>query len=118
MAGRAAEEILLDGDHTQGAHGDLEMSTHLATAMVARYGMGSRMISRSEDRMLMDGPVGQEVDREVATLIEDGLDRARTLLATRRPLLERVAEELLDEETLSIEDLRALRFQDELGHRS
>ena len=39
MAGRAAEEILLDGEHTQGAAGDLQAATHLAQAMVTQYGM-------------------------------------------------------------------------------
>ncbi len=114
MAGRAAEELLLDGDHTQGAHGDLEMSTGLATAMVARYGMGERMISRSDERLMMNGPVGQEVDREVAGIIENALASARALLVERRTLLEMVAGELLEEETLSLEDLKALRFKDEL----
>ena len=117
MAGRAAEELLLDGDHTQGAHGDLEMSTGLATAMVARYGMGERMISRSDERLMMNGPVGQEVDREVAEIIENALATARTLLVEHRTLLAMVAEELLEEETLSLEDLKALRFKDELARK-
>jgi len=39
LAGCAAEEILLDGEFTQGAAGDLDSATELATAMATRYGM-------------------------------------------------------------------------------
>lgn len=111
MAGRAAEEILLDGDHTQGAHGDLEMSTQLATTMVARWGMGERMLSRREDQLLMDGPARQATDREVAGLIEGALRRTRSLLEDNRNLLESVAEQLLEEENLSLADLRLIEEQ-------
>lgn len=41
MAGRAAEELLLDGDFTQGASGDLASATSLATRMVTEWGMSS-----------------------------------------------------------------------------
>jgi len=59
LAGRAAEELLLEGDYTQGAHGDLAMATQLATGMIARYGMGRRLVSRSDEKLVFDGPVGQ-----------------------------------------------------------
>jgi len=109
MAGRVAEEILLDGDHTQGAHGDLEMSTRLATLMVTRYGMGERLISRGEEQLMMDGPARVETDREVASLIEGARSTVGGLLSRNRALLEAVAAELMEEETLSYKDLVAIR---------
>ena len=42
MAGRVGEEMLLDGEFTQGPSSDLERATALASAMVTRYGMSRR----------------------------------------------------------------------------
>lgn len=108
LSGRAAEEILLGGDYTQGAHGDLSMATRLATEMVARYGMGRRLVSRSEEKLVFDGPVGQEIDDEVDGVLNGSLDQARKLLHERRALLDAVATELLERENLDLEDLRRL----------
>jgi cell division protease FtsH len=111
LSGRAAEEVLLDGDHTQGAHGDLQMSTQLATEMIARYGMGKRLVSRSADRLAMDGPVSQEVDDEVDDLLRDSLEQSRQLMRRNTELLRAVAEALLELENLSLADLRLLASQ-------
>jgi cell division protease FtsH len=105
---RGAEEIILGGDYTQGAHGDLSMATRLATEMVARYGMGRRLVSRSEEKLVFDGPVGQEIDDEVDGVLNGSLDQARKLLRERRALLDAVATELLERENLDLEDLRRL----------
>ena len=111
MAGRAAEELLLDGDYTQGAHGDLATSTQLATTMIARYGMGARMLTRDEDQLMMDGPARQEIDQEAAALIEGALGRTRELLGRNREFLQAVAEELLEEENLALSDLQRIRTE-------
>ena len=111
LSGRAAEEVLLDGDHTQGAHGDLQMSTQLATEMIARYGMGKHLVSRSADRLSMDGPVSQEIDAEVDDLLRDSLEQSRQLMRRNTELLRAVAEALLDLENLSLADLRLLASQ-------
>lgn len=108
LSGRAAEEILLDGDYTQGAHGDLSMATRLATEMIARYGMGQRLVSRSEEKLVFDGPVSQEVDEEVDTMLNRSLNQARELLTARRGLLDAVARDLLEKENLDLADLQEL----------
>lgn len=108
LSGRAAEEILLEGDYTQGAHGDLSMATALATGMIARYGMGRRLVSRSEEKLVFDGPVSQEVDEEVDDVLNRSLDQARELLTSRRAFVEAVARELLERENLDLEDLKVL----------
>jgi cell division protease FtsH len=107
MAGRAGEEILLGGDHTQGAHGDLASASALARAMVAEYGMGSRLVSLSAG-MLAPGDA-EQVNAEAATMLETALVRARSLLAAHADLLAAVAEGLLDAETLRADELLALR---------
>lgn len=108
LGGRAAEEILLDGDFTQGAHNDLAVATALATEMVAHYGMGEKLISRQEEKLVFDGPVGQEIDREVNGLLTDALKTAKQTLLTNRALLKIVAEELIERENLTLADLQTL----------
>lgn len=111
LSGRAAEELLLDGDYTQGAHGDLSMATRLATEMIARYGMGDRLVSRSDEKLVFDGPVSQEIDEEVDRMLVASLDAARGLLRERSRFLEVVANELLDKENLDLTDLRRLETE-------
>jgi cell division protease FtsH len=108
MGGRAAEELLLNGDFTQGAHGDLSSATQLATEMVSRYGMGSKMIVRGE-RM----PIGGDpVEDEVAEMIAGALHQARDVLRAHRRLVEGLAALLLEEETVSKQ--RMLTLAEEL----
>jgi cell division protease FtsH len=109
LAGRAAEEMLLDGDFTQGAHGDLESATQLATEMIARYGMGRHLVARSGERLMLDGPVGEQVDAEVSEILTASLENARGLLREHETLLRQVVEALLEYETLRLDDLVALR---------
>lgn len=108
MAGRAAEEQLLDGDYTQGAHGDLQAATQLATQMVAAFGMGEVPLARNEERLRLDGPTADAVDREAAELIEQSLVQARALLDAEQQLLAATADALQRQETLRLEQLRAL----------
>jgi len=111
LAGRAAEEMLLDGDYTQGAHGDLGMATQLATEMVARYGMGESLVSRGEEKLAFDGPVGLAIDGEVDELLKSSLETARRWLRGRRALVEAVAAELLERENIDLDDLRRLEAE-------
>lgn len=108
MSGRAGEEILLNGDYSQGAAGDLQSATSLATMMVTRWGMGRQLTSR-EMPVLKSGD--DPVDSEVAEMLEEALAHARRLLREHRLLLETVATELLERETLDAADLAALRAQ-------
>jgi cell division protease FtsH len=109
MAGRAAEELLLDGDHTQGAAGDVASATDIATAMVTQYGMSSLGLARLSPDQLVSGPLAERVHLTINGLLDDALERARALLAEHEPLLRAVAEELLLEETLHLADV--LRLQ-------
>jgi cell division protease FtsH len=104
MGGRAAEKILLGGDFTQGAHGDLQSATVLATEMVARYGMGRRLVSVD----LIPGSTGSDViNEEAAELIAVAAGQSDRLLTKNRALVEAIAEALLESETLDEEQLLA-----------
>ena len=104
LAGRAAEEILLDGEFTQGAYGDLQSATELATSMATRYGMTrlGYQVRRS----------GSTPEKDVRDVVEELLRHAHTnatkLLGEHKTFLGAVAAELLAEETLTLADVHAI----------
>jgi len=109
MAGRAAEEILLDGEHTQGAAGDLQAATQLAQAMVTQYGMTDFGYAQLDAETLrVGGEVAVLAHRAIDGLIRDAHGRAVELLDAHRGLLEELAAALLDEETLDTGRIREL----------
>ncbi|MHA3947573.1 ATP-dependent metallopeptidase FtsH/Yme1/Tma family protein [Cellulomonas bogoriensis] len=102
LAGRAAEERLLDGEHTQGASSDLHSATNLATAMVTRYGMTDFGYAHVDDETLrLGGAVAAEAHARVDTLLREAHTQATSLLEAHHPLLEAMAAALMVEETLS-----------------
>ena len=107
MAGRAAEEILLDGEFTQGAAGDLQSATDLATSMATRYGM-TRLGYQFR-------PGGSSPAQEVSEVVEELLGEAHTaatkLLGEHKLFLAAVAAELLAEDTLALADVHQIATQ-------
>jgi cell division protease FtsH len=102
MAGRAAEERLMDGEHTQGAMGDLQHATNLATAMVTKYGMTDFGYAQlDEETMRVGGQVAAQAHARIDGLLREAHADATALLAANGPVLEALAEALLLEETLS-----------------
>jgi cell division protease FtsH len=114
LAGRAGEEILLDGDFTDGATGDIANATDLARRMVTQAGMSALGLAAVSPDYAGSG-LAERVHTEVDTILRDGLARARALLAAHRPLLEVVVAELLAEETIDLGRMRALRAAVEPG---
>ena len=111
LAGRAAEERLLDGDFTQGASGDLKAATDLATAMITDYGMSDMGLASLSAERLSAGTTLDDVNAEVNRLLDVALADARTLLDDNAALLEAAAAALLDAETLSLGDLERIRAE-------
>jgi cell division protease FtsH len=109
LAGRAAEERLLGGEHTQGATGDLQSATRLATAMVTEYGMTDFGFAQLDaDTLRVGGQVAAQAHTHVAQLLADAHQRATDLLASNAGALEALATALLAEETLSGAAVREL----------
>jgi cell division protease FtsH len=104
MAGRAAEEILLDGEFTQGAAGDLQSATELATSMATRYGMTSLGY---QVRRGGSAPA-QDVSDVVDELLLGAHTAATKLLGEHKIFLRAVADELLAEETLTLADVHQI----------
>ena len=114
LGGRAGEEILLDGDFTQGASDDIAKATDLAQHMVAKWGMSNLGLAAVGPEHA-GSTVLERVHQETDTLVTDALARARALLAAHRPLVEVVVAELLAEETIDLDRLRELRATVEPG---
>src|SRR5207244_7114479 len=106
LAGRAAEEILLDGDFTQGASSDIANATALAQRMVAEWGMSSLGLAAVGPEHAGSGLL-ERVHAEADGLMTDALARARAVLAEHRPLLGAVVADLLADEASDAHRMRA-----------
>ena len=111
MGGRAAEELLLDGEYTQGAHGDLDSASRRALAMVTKYGMSRHgYLLVDDDTIRMGGDVAVEVRAVAEELLSEAHEEAFALLSTHRGLLDAVAEALLEAENLTLSQLQEIRW--------
>ena len=108
MAGRAAEELLLGDDFTQGGAQDFRAATDLARRMVTEYGMGSIGPGYVPPEETHIGVLAERVHDATEELLDEALSTARSLLGPARATIERVVERLLDEETLDTATLVAL----------
>ncbi|MBB2168970.1 ATP-dependent metallopeptidase FtsH/Yme1/Tma family protein [Gluconacetobacter aggeris] len=121
MGGRAAEEIIFGADNvSNGASGDIKMATDLARRMVSEWGMSDKlgMIAYGDNgqEVFLGHSVTQnknvseetvrEIDDEIKSLIDSAYARARTLLIEHVEDLHRLANALLEYETLSGEEIR------------
>jgi cell division protease FtsH len=113
LAGRTAEQFLL-GTVSSGADDDIRQATHLARAMVARWGMSESVgpvdLRDSESHPFLGREIAQPrhfsehsaqaVDEAVHDLLQQAEARARKLIELRREALERLIAELEEHETL------------------
>ena len=121
MGGRAAEEIVF-GDITTGASADIQHLTAIARHMVCVYGMSEKLGTVKvgdfsiHPHLRIDGPqpdqlapeTAREIDLEVRRLVNTALDAARECLRTHKDQLDKLAEALLERETLSIDEIKVL----------
>jgi len=121
LGGRVAESMVFDEIHT-GASNDLERATSIARDMVTEYGMSERLgplklghrhgnpfLGRDlmEDRNYSE-EVAKAIDEEIRSIIDGCYQRARQLLEEKRELMDRMAEVLLERETLDRAEFLAL----------
>ena len=116
--GRAAEEVVF-GQVTTGASNDIEQATKLARAMITRYGMSDEfgMVAMETvsnqylggDTTLACSPdTATAIDRQVVDVVRAQHDKAVSLLKNNMASLNRVAEYLYREETITGEQFMAL----------
>src|SRR5207253_7146261 len=106
LAGRAAEQVIF-GRVTNGAASDLEKATSIARAMVFEWGMSEFVTSRTmrADNYALSEETKRLRDSEQARLTDHAYGEAVRLLSKHRPALDRVAQSLLEKETLAREEL-------------
>ena len=118
MGGRIAEEIVFK-DPTTGASNDFEKATNIARTMVTKYGMSSKVGAISLGGGNAEPFLGRElathrdwsnemaeqVDNEVRQILDTAMDEAHKALTTNRTILDRLAKELLEKETLNQEEI-------------
>ena len=111
VGGRAAEEIVFD-TVTTGAANDIEKATNIARSMVTQYGMSKKFgligLESVESRYL-DGHTVMNcsdetatfIDEEVMKILKDSYKQAKKLLKENRDLLDKLAEYLIEKETIT-----------------
>ena len=121
MGGRAAEELVF-GHLSTGASNDLQQATRLARQMVCKYGMSDKLgpVSYGDDdhdvflgrdfmtRKDFSEKKSEEIDEEVSQTLNSLYVEAKQVLLENRATLDRIAESLLERETLDTADLRLL----------
>ncbi len=126
LGGRAAEKMIF-GEITTGAQNDLQRATDIARSMVAMYGMNEKLgqvtYLQQSNQFLQQGLFQQKefsdqtallIDEEVRKIIEERMVGVEKTLAEQRPMLEKVAQRLLEKEALDDEEFKALLGQEKL----
>jgi cell division protease FtsH len=117
LGGRVAEELMM-GEITSGAQNDLEEATKLAKKMVTEFGMskmGLRSYGKKDHQVFLGKDIAEmrdygdntanEIDKEVAQIINNCLKTAREKLSANKAKIEEVSALLIEKETLEGEDL-------------
>ncbi len=121
LGGRTAEELIF-GDPTTGASDDIDRVATIARSMVTEYGMsdslGPQRLGNKSGEVFLGKDQGHEadysedvatqIDSEVRALVEAAHVEAREILALHRSVLDRLAEGLIEHESLEGEALEAI----------
>ena len=111
LGGRAAEEIVFD-TVTTGASNDIEKATDIAKSMVTQYGMSKKFgligLATVESKYLSGNATlncsdvtAAAVDEEVMKMLAESYEKAKELLAENREVMDRLAEFLIEKETIT-----------------
>jgi cell division protease FtsH len=125
LGGRVAEEVTF-GEITTGAHDDFKKATKIARSMVTEYGMsslgpmmleepdGNTFLGRdyTKNRNISD-TVAHEIDEEMRSIINNCYEKTKKIISENKDLLSLIANTLLEEETITKEEID---FLVEHGH--
>ena len=130
--GRVAEELIFGKNNiTSGASSDIEQATKLARAMVTRWGfsdvLGTVAYGENQEEVFLGHSVARSqnvseetariIDSEVKRLVTAGWDEARAILKKKAKDHEKLAQALLEYETLSGDEITALLKEGKLPDR-
>ncbi len=107
MGGRVAEELLFgDMGYSTGPSNDLEQATKLARMMVSQWGMSDKLgLVSHKDSTETSEAYKRIVDEEIQKLVTESYERAKGIITTHRKDLDRLANALLEHETLTGEEV-------------
>ena len=116
LGGRIAEQQLM-GITSTGALNDLERTSQMAYAMVAYYGMSPKVgnisfYDSSGQRDMFTKPFSERtaelIDDEVRRLVDESVATTRRIIEEERENIERLADLLIEKETIFTEDIEAI----------
>jgi cell division protease FtsH len=123
LGGRIAEEIIFGEEEvTTGASSDLQQVARVARQMVMRYGMSEKLgpvaLGRQQGNMFLGRDIASErdfseetaalIDDEVSSLVSEAYNRAKAVLLGNKFILDKLANMLVDKETVDSEELQDL----------
>lgn len=121
LGGRLAEEIIFGEEEvTTGASNDLQQVARVARQMVTRFGMSDRLgpvaLGRQNGNVFLGRDIASDrdfsdetaaaIDEEVRNLVERAYRRAKEVLINNRPILDQLAQMLVEKETVDAEELQ------------
>jgi cell division protease FtsH len=123
MGGRVAEELIFGHDNvTTGAQGDIKMATGLARRMVTQWGLSERvgpiLVGDEREEVFLGHSMGksqhmsekmmQDIDDEISNFVKKGHDTATEILTKNIDQLHKLANALIEKESLSGDEIKAL----------
>jgi cell division protease FtsH len=124
LGGRAAEEVAF-GELTTGASNDIERATNIARNMVCHWGMSSKIgplvVAQKQSEVFLGKDISSHdnvseetaklIDQEIHALVETGRKKAMEIITRKRDLLDKMAAELLEKETLNAREIYDIALQ-------
>ncbi|MCM1256871.1 MAG: ATP-dependent zinc metalloprotease FtsH [Roseburia sp.] len=121
LGGRVAEEMIFD-DITTGASQDIKQATHLAKAMITKYGMSENVglinYDSDDDEVFIgrdlahtrgySETIATRIDEEVKRIIDECYQKAKNIIKEHESVLNRCAELLLEKEKINREEFESL----------
>jgi cell division protease FtsH len=121
MGGRVAEELVFN-HRTSGASDDIDKATNIARKMVTVYGMSESLgpiaFGQKEEAIFLGREIAQhrdyseqtaiKIDEEVRRIVDEAYDTAKRILQEHQDLLHKIAETLIDKETLDGKQIDAI----------
>lgn len=123
LGGRIAEEIIFGEEEvTTGASNDLQQVARVARQMITRFGMSDRLgpvaLGRQQGNPFMGRDIMSErdfseetastIDDEVRNLVDQAYRRAKDVLIGNRLVLDKIAERLVEKETVDSDELQEI----------
>ncbi|XHU95670.1 MAG: ATP-dependent zinc metalloprotease FtsH3 [cyanobacterium endosymbiont of Rhopalodia gibba] len=129
LGGRVAEEIIFGEEEvTTGASNDLQQVARVARQMVSRFGMSDRLgpvaLGRQNGNVFLGRDIASDrdfsdktaaaIDEEVRQLVDNAYIRAKDVLVNNRHILDKLAEMLVEKETVDAEELQSILSSNEI----